>query len=135
MLLHGASLLRIWFRGQDCHHTHSTKVKNDTNHIVRLSGQSRGGLGFCGSRDGVRGPLFVWGLNFSPATNKEHLGFLIVMLTLMWGRGKRGWAAQKHQRSHNEVRRMEKMVESKMGRSPASPQTHQNMEQLLQNHF
>lgn len=73
---------------------------------MRLSGQSRGGLGFCGSRAGARGPLFVWGLS-SPATNKEHLGFLIITLPPHVGRGKVGWAAQKRQRSHNEIRRME----------------------------
>ena len=38
---------------------------------------------------------FVWGLNVSPATNKEHLGFLIIMLTLDVGQREGGLGSSK----------------------------------------
>ena len=113
---------------------HTAQRYKMTTHIVRLSGQSRGGLGFCGSRAGARGPLFVWGLS-SPATNKEHLGFLIIPLPLMWAVGRRVGQLRSVNGHTMKSEGWKKTVESKTGRSPASPQTHQNMEQLLQHHF
>lgn len=73
---------------------------------MRLSGQSRGGLGFCGSRAGAKGSFVCVGTELS-ATNKEHLGFLNYNAPPSCGQRKVGLGSSERQRSHNEIRRME----------------------------
>lgn len=85
LLLHGASLLRIWFKeSRLCVPSQHKGIKWHNSHCEAFWAE-QGWLRVCGSRGwGKRSFVCVWGLSSPAATNKEHLGFLIIMLPLMW---------------------------------------------------